>query len=281
MTRRIATGATFVAALAALYAAAAGLDRRAMVQAADVQAPRFEVDPLWPKPLPNHWMHRLDDRRGGRLQRSRLDHPSQPDSLEAKEMYGADQRRRNAACRRRRCSSSTRPAIWSRHWGGPGPGYEWPESNHGITSDHKGNVWIGGNGPNDGQILKFTRTGKFVEQFGFAYANAGSNDPWAFNKPAKSSLDEAANEAYVADGYGNHRVAVIDADTGKIKRYWGAYGKQAQRRRTSDATIPTAPPPQQFRNPVHCAEHLEGQPGLRLRSRQRSHPGLQARTARS
>ncbi len=50
------------------------------------------------------------------------------------------------------------------HWGGPGQGYEWPESNHGITIDYKGNVWIGGNGTNDAQILKFTQDGKFLAQ---------------------------------------------------------------------------------------------------------------------
>jgi len=138
-------------------------------------------------------------------------------------------------------------------WGGPGEGYEWPESNHGITPDSKGNLWIGGNGANDGQILVFTREGKFVKQFGFAYAGAGSNDDWAFNKVAKVFLDEANNEAYVADGYGNHRVAVIDMGTGKIKRYWGAYGEKPD-----DEPLgrydPSAPPAKQFRTPVHCAE---------------------------
>src|SRR5499433_3253524 len=138
-------------------------------------------------------------------------------------------------------------------WGGPGQGFEWPESNHGITPDSKGNLFIGGNGGNDGHILKFTRDGKFVKQFGFAYASAGSNDMWAFNKVAKISLDEPANEAYIADGYGNHRVAVIDMDTGKIKRYWGAYGNKPD-----DTPLgvynPDAPLAKQFRNPVHCAE---------------------------
>jgi DNA-binding beta-propeller fold protein YncE len=138
-------------------------------------------------------------------------------------------------------------------WGGPGQGFEWPESNHGIVIDSKGVVWIGGNGASDGHILKFTREGKFVKQFGFAYASAGSNDPWAFNKVAKVFLDEPNNEAYVADGYGNKRVAVIDMDSGKIKRYWGAYGNKP-----NDAPLgpynPAAPPAQQFRNPVHCAE---------------------------
>jgi DNA-binding beta-propeller fold protein YncE len=140
-----------------------------------------------------------------------------------------------------------------RAWGGPGKGYEWPASNHGITPDSKGNVFIGGNGADDGQVLKFTQDGKFVKQFGFAYASAGSNDMWAFKQVAKISLDEGANEAYISDGYGNHRVAVIDMDTGKIKRYWGAYGNKPD-----DTNLgrynPTAPVAQQFRNPVHCAE---------------------------
>jgi len=76
---------------------------------------------------------------------------------------------------------------------------------------------------------------------------------FAFNKVAKVSLDEKANEAYVADGYGNHRVAVIDMDTGKIKRYWGAYGNKPDDTPLGNYN-PEAPLAQQFRNPVHCAE---------------------------
>src|SRR2546426_12584526 len=45
-------------------------------------------------------------------------------------------------------------------WGGPGAGYDWPETEPGIYIDPKGFVWIGGNG-NDDQILKFTKAGKF------------------------------------------------------------------------------------------------------------------------
>ena len=38
-------------------------------------------------------------------------------------------------------------ATFCNHWGGSdGDGYAWPDSNHGITVDYKGNVWIGGNG---------------------------------------------------------------------------------------------------------------------------------------
>ncbi len=118
--------------------------------------------------------------------------------------------------------------------------------------DSKGIVWIGGNGASDGHILKFTRDGKFVKQFGFQYASAGSNDMWAFGRVAKVFLDEKSNEAYVADGYGNKRVAVIDMESGKIKRDWRL--RQQAERRQPGPVHPAAPPAQQFRNPVHCAE---------------------------
>jgi DNA-binding beta-propeller fold protein YncE len=140
-----------------------------------------------------------------------------------------------------------------RHWGGPGQGYEWPQSNHGIFVDYKGNVWIGGNGEKDAHILKFTKDGKFLMQVGRFGNNKGSNDLENFGRVAKIFVDAKTNEAFVADGYGNRRVAVLDADTGKMKRYWGAYGNRPQ-----DGPLapfnPDAPPSQQFRNPVHCSD---------------------------
>jgi DNA-binding beta-propeller fold protein YncE len=140
-----------------------------------------------------------------------------------------------------------------RSWGGPGPGYEWPESNHGVHVDYKGNVWIGGNGDKDSHLLKFTKEGKFLMQVGKMGTLKGSNDPENFGRVAKIWVDPKTNEAYVADGYRNKRVAVLDADTGKMKRFWGAYGNKPD-----DADLgkydPAAPPPKQFRNPVHCVE---------------------------
>ncbi|MFQ5738904.1 MAG: hypothetical protein ACE5JX_07800 [Acidobacteriota bacterium] len=139
------------------------------------------------------------------------------------------------------------------YWGGPGEGYDWPSSNHGITVDYKDNVWIGGNGRDDAHILKFTRNGKFLMQLGKPGTSRGSNDTETFGRVAEVSIDAAANEVYVADGYGNKRVAVLDLDSGKFKRYWGAYGNPPD-----DADLgrydPDAPPAQQFRNPVHCAQ---------------------------
>ena len=147
----------------------------------------------------------------------------------------------------------SRRAIWSTPGAVPAQGYEWPQSNHGIHVDYKGNVWIGGNGEKDAQVLKFTKDGKFLLQVGHSGKNAGSNDLENFGRVAKIWVDPKTNEAYVADGYRNKRVAVLDADTGKIKRYWGAYGNKPD-----DTNLgrydPKAPPAQQFRNPVHCVE---------------------------
>jgi DNA-binding beta-propeller fold protein YncE len=138
------------------------------------------------------------------------------------------------------------------HWGGPGQGYDWPESNHGITIDHKGTVWIGGNVGTDSQLLKFTKKGQFIAQYGKPGQNKGSNDTENFGRPAKIFLDEKNNEAYIADGYGNKRVVVIDATTGKFKRYWGAYGNKPDDTNFGPYD-PKVPPIKQFRNPVHCA----------------------------
>jgi hypothetical protein len=145
-------------------------------------------------------------------------------------------------------------------WGGPSLHPDWPESNHGIIVDQKGIVWIGGNGGPDSHILKFTREGKFVSMFGKKGARmvdgkavANSNDMDNFGRVAKIFIDPKNNEAYVADGYFNRRVAVIDMDSGKIKRYWGAYGNKPDDTPTPRYD-PKAPLIQQFRTPVHCAE---------------------------
>jgi hypothetical protein len=228
------------------------IQQRLHAQAKTVEAPVFEVDPLWPKPLPNHWLLGMaigiwvDDKdhvwiihRGA-------------STLHFNELALTN--------KVGECCAAAPPVLefdpqgrLVQAWGGPAAGYEWPDSNHGIHIDHKGNVWIGGNGEKDAHILKFTRDGKFLMQMGKYGASKGSNDPDNFGRVAKIWVDPKTNEAYVADGYKNKRIAVLDADTGKMKRYWGAYGNKP-----SDADLgkfdPAAAPPQQFRNPVHCVE---------------------------
>src|SRR5579862_3299301 len=253
--RRMVVAAALVALLAVLGVTQAVLEQKAEAQArGGVMAPKFEVDPLWPKPLPNHWI--LGSTIGVSVDIQ--DHVwiihRGAATLDPKELWGTGNPPASDCC-------AAAPPVLEfdqagnllNHWGGPGAGYEWPESNHGITVDSQGIVWIGGNGASDGHILKFTRDGKFVKQFGFRYASAGSNDLWAFSRVAKVFLDEPSREAYVSDGYGNHRVAVIDMESGKIKRYWGAYGNKPDDTNLGPYN-PGAPPAQQFRNPVHCAE---------------------------
>jgi len=269
--RSLVLGASVVALLVALGVSQSVLDRAAAAQSKGaVQAPRFEVDPLWPKPLPNHWILGStigvwvdSDDHVWIIHRSSATLGNNEKTLETKQGE---------------CCAGAPPVLefdqdgnLLRHWGGPGQGYEWPDSNHGIFIDYKGNVWIGGNGGPDSQVLKFTKDGKFLLQVGKKGARrktgagagnqegqvagfvGGSNDQESFGRVAKIFVDQRANEAYIADGYLNKRVAVLDADTGKMKRYWGAYGNKPD-----DTPLPpynpANPPAQQFYNPVHCAD---------------------------
>jgi len=295
MNRNLYVGAGFVALLGALGVGSYLMEKKATVEAAGgIQAPRFEVELAWPKPLPNHWI--MGNVIGVSVDSN--DHIwiiHRQGSLEAKETYamtnppGSD------------CCVAAPPVLefdeagnLIGHWGGPGQGYEWPDSNHGITVDYKGNVWIGGNGRgrapgaamaggrgkaaakkgapdnpaataaaeaggpqmgyyNDNMVLKFTQDGKFLMQIGHAGQSKGSNDVENLKGPAKLFIDKKTDELYVADGYGNHRVIVFDANTGKYKRHWGAYGNKPDDTNLGPY-VPSAPVAQQFRNPVHCAE---------------------------
>ena len=285
--RDLFIGLTFLTVLTVLVLSQKFLERRIVAEAAGVQAPMFEVDPLWPKPLPNHWI--LGNTIGVSADaQDNIWIIHRGGSLEPKEVY-ASTNPPGASC----CLAAPPVLEFDQagnllnHWGGdaPAPGLEWPDSNHGITVDYKGNVWIGGNGrgmapgatpaagrgvargaaPAEGQtagivgyfhdsmIMKFTKEGKFLMQIGKVGASKGSNDVENLRLPAKIFVDKDTDEVYVADGYGNHRVIVFDANTGKYKRHWGAYGNKPE-----DANLgpynPDAPPAQQFRNPVHCAE---------------------------
>lgn len=230
-----------------------------LADTATVMAPRFEVDLAWPKPLPNHWI--LGSTIG--VATDSKDHVwiiHRPGSLEPGEVH-ATTNPPTAQC----CVPA--PPVLEfdqagnllRHWGGPGKGYDWPVSNHGITIDYKGNVWIGGNnrtaeaGPQDDAVLKFTQDGQFLMQIGKPGQSKGSNDIENLKQPAKLFVDPKANELYVADGYGNHRVIVFDADSGNYKRHWGAYGHKPDDVNPGPYK-PDDPLAAQFRNPVHCAQ---------------------------
>jgi len=253
MKRTLMIGTAFLAVFAALAATQRVLERKVEAQAeGSLQAPRFEVDPNWPKPLPNGW--NLGMTIGVAVDAS--DHVWIIHRSDALDDIEAAADLKTGAC----CSKA--PPILEfdqqgnllRHWGGQsGPGYEWPTSNHGLWIDHKGNIWTGGNGTDDGGVLKFTQDGKFLLKVGGKFPAADSNAMDRFWKVAKVHVYPPTNEVFVADGYGNRRVVVMDADTGKFKRYWGAYGNKPEDKDLGRYD-PKLPPAQQFRGPVHCAE---------------------------
>lgn len=284
---------------------------------AEGNAPEFEVDPSWPKPLADNW---LIGQVGGLavdrndniwiLQRARTltgDEAGATDAFDADgnpitdadgnpvdELGNARPYGPIAGC----CEPA--PAVMQfdpegnllQAWGGPadpgfvGPGGRcdpadgctWPAGEHGIFVDHNDNVYISGNGTGAGgslwaathgpnsQVLKFSNDGTFLLNIGdpgnpAATSNdtggAANGTPQVW-RAADMEVDPKTNELYIADGYGNHRVLVVDADTGMYKRHWGAYGANPVDDAAADALgdygadRDAGVTPQYFRNPVHC-----------------------------
>jgi NHL repeat len=226
-------------ALATLGGAVAG--PVAAQRAADAVAPRFQVDPWWPKPLPNNWL--MGQAAGVAV--DRYDHVW---VIQRPRTLTDDERGATLSPPRSLCCAPAPPVLELdadgavvRAWGGPGAGYDWPLSEHGIFVDHLDHVWIAGNHAKDHQVLKFTRDGKFLLQIGKADTTGDDHDPRHLGRPAAMVVDPATNELFVADGYKNHRVIVFDAQTGAYKRHWGANGRP-----------PGEPGVKPFGNPVHC-----------------------------
>ena len=257
MKRNALIGMTFLALLGALAVAQGWLEQRAEAQAKGaMQAPRFEVDPTFPKPLPKG----MYQGQTIGLWVDSQDHVwivHRPDVLD--DLEGAADRKTGECC-------TQAPPILEfdqagnllRNWGGQdGAGYQWPQSNHGLVTDNKGNIWVGGNGAADGHVLKFTQDGKFVMQVGTKKEGQGpdSSSNERFYMVADLFFYAPSNEMFLADGYGNRRVAVIDAESGKMKRFWGAYGNKPDDKLAAaqGAYDPTATY-QQYRGPVHCAD---------------------------
>jgi len=254
MQTRIKTLLTATSALSLLLTLGIGqhyLQNSVTAASNSRMVPHFEVNPFWPQPLPNEWILGMTigvavDARDHIYIVHRNNVGFAPQEL------GLDNG--IASC----CTGA--PPILEfdidgkllNAWGGPGEGYTWPESNHGLEIAPNGNIWIGGNGGADSHMLVFTASGDFVRQIGIPGEPVDSNSTTHFNKVAEIAIDAVANEAYIADGYGNKRVAVVDVATGAFKRYWGAYGNVPSDDRV--VYTPGEPLPQQFAGPVHCAE---------------------------
>ena len=258
MRKTLARRLGYAFSAVALVIAASGLTQQVLAQ----EVPRFEVDPFWPKPLPNNWT--LGQVAGVAIdERDHVWIIHRPNSLARNEKHAAAKPPAAKCC-------VPAPSVIEfdpegnvvQAWGGPGAGYDWPKQEHGIRVDHQGFVWFGGNHRDDGFMAKFTRDGKFVMQIGKAGPRKGDHDTTQLGQPADIWFDAETNEAYIADGYGNHRIIVFDATTGAYKRHWGAYGKTppVEKEVTShepggaSGYDPKAAPFGMFRNPVHCVK---------------------------
>jgi hypothetical protein len=233
-----------------------GLPSEASRQAAvpHAQTPRsiptFQTDPSWPKPLPNNWI---------------LGGPASV-AVDGRDHVWILHRPLTAPAAELATGKKPAPPVVEfdpqgnlvQAWGGPDAGHDWPKENttdyprggpaeHGIYVDHKDNIWITGNGD---IVLKYSRSGTFLMQIGEFFKTGGSNDTRLLGNPADVVVDPTTNELFVADGYLNRRVVVFDADTGKYKRHWGAYGKKPDDGPAVNYE-PDKPLPQQF-FVVHC-----------------------------
>lgn len=222
-----------------------GPSRRSEAPAVAQAPPTFEVDPLWLK-VP-------DGRVFGRLRGIALD---ENDHLWIAHYTG------NLAANREgmllgavqdpplsECCVPLPPIVefdaygnFVQGWGGPSEDYDWPHGVHGLHVDHTGHVWIAGEDPRDAMILKFTKSGDLVLQIGQAQpervlearatlgwsypAETTSRDTGNVGRAADLWVYPETNELFVADGYGNHRIVVFDAETGEYLRHWGAYGDE-------------------------------------------------------
>jgi NHL repeat len=234
----------FKGIIAAAFASAAFA-----VSPAAAEGPEFKVDASWPKRLPNNW---ILGQIGG-MTVDAQDHIwvfQRPRSLEPVDLA----ERKSAKC----CFAAPSVIEFDAEgnvvssWGAPGYHPDWPESEHGIMVDGKNQVWLTGNSNKDGSILKFSRDGKFLAKFGKQGPITNSQDRTQLGSTASIALDQGANELFLADGYGNRRVVVLDSETLAFKRMWGAYGKAPM-----DPTPRPAnynPNAEQFTNPVHCVK---------------------------
>ena len=224
---------------------------------------QFAVDPFWPQPMPNNWIF-------GQVAGTAVDQNdnvwvihrpwtaqgtnagSTPLQTTRDQTWGHDPLQ--AVC----CVTAPPVVAFDpdgnviHAWGGDSPTgeYQWFNSEHGIFVDHNDFVWVAGNGADDHHMMKFTVDGEFVMQIGAVGVSEGSNDINSVNRVSVMEVDPETNEIYIADGYGNRRLAVFDAETGEYRRHWGAYGETPVDENPGPWD-PNAPPSRTWRTPVH------------------------------
>jgi hypothetical protein len=194
-----------------------------------VDAPKFEVDPFWPKPLPDRWVF-------GQMGGDCVDAQDHVFTVNRGNLTPGEEKMATAA-----------PPVTEfdpdgklvNSWGNrdllpAGAGQN--SGLHGCFVDYQGNVWIGGNA--DGIVQKYSHDGskmllqigtkkKFDTSDGTITGAPMNSSHTLLNLPAGVAVDDTNGDVYVADGYGNRRVVVFDS-SGHYLRQWGRQGTVAE-----------------------------------------------------
>ena len=208
--------------------------------------PTFQVDPSWPREMPNDWIM-------GSVTAVFVDKQDHiwvthlPETLTPEETSAVQDPPIGTCC-------VPAPVVIEfdpqgevvQAWGDPSNQdvSEFPRNAHGLFVDHNDFVWVGSYRHH--RVMKFTRNGELVMTLGMYDVNEGSNHPELLGGPSGVWVDPDTNEVFISDGYRNRRVIVYDGDTGAYLRHWGAYGNPPDDDYEFGARDPNDPPPPQF-----------------------------------
>jgi DNA-binding beta-propeller fold protein YncE len=233
----IASGVAIAAAALALTHPTLGVARPALGAHGSraVVAPRFEVDPLWPKPMPNHWI--LGSAVGVAVDaRDNVYVVNLTDSFSPRSEAGSGTNPPTSDC----CTPAPNVLEFSpagtlvAHWGGKSDGVDWPAENAGIAVDANDNVWIGGGGNTDRGLLELSHTGTLIKQFGqggavaaaasavdTAYASAARGRGRGGRGSGPARIGGAPSER---NGCGGGGGSPLDANSAAMDAFGGAVG---------------------------------------------------------
>ena len=200
-----------------------------------VVAPRFEVDPLWPKPLPNHWI--LGSAVGVAVDaRDNVYVVNLTDSFSPRSEAGSGTNPPTSDC----CTPAPNVLEFSpagalvAHWGGKDSGIDWPSENAGIAVDAKDNVWIGGGGNTDRGLLELSHTGTLIKQFGqggaVAAAAAAADTAYASAARGRGRGGRGSGPARIGgapserNGCGGGGGSPLEASSAAMDAFGGAAG---------------------------------------------------------
>ncbi len=252
-SRRILALALVLVLPAFLVACGSGSDAadagEAPAAAATGGVPTFQVDPSWPREMPNKWIM-------GAVTAVFVDSQDHVwvthlvETLTPEETSVVQDPPIGTCC-------VPAPTVIEfdaqgdvvQAWGDPDDDISvFPRNPHGIFVDHNDFVWIGTYRHH--RVMKFTRDGQLVMTIGEYDENGGSSDTTLLGGPAGIWVNPETNEVFIADGYRNRRVVVFNGETGEYLRHWGAYGEMPDDEYDYGDRDPDGPPPRQFSN-VH------------------------------